>query len=82
MIRKLTNFNLQFNFSILNGLKIRDDVLYLKIAINRVTTILYNCFFSETRTCPADCCARLLLWPVLLPAAWQPAAAARLAPSC
>ena len=31
MIRKLTNFSLQFNFSILNGLKIRDDVLILSL---------------------------------------------------
>ena len=30
-IRKLTNFSLQFNFSILNDLKIRDDVLFLSL---------------------------------------------------
>ena len=31
MIIKFTNFSLQFNFSILNGLKIRDDVLILSL---------------------------------------------------
>ena len=29
MLRKLTNFSLQFNFLILNALKIRDDALIL-----------------------------------------------------
>ena len=31
MIRKLANFNLQFNISILNGLKIKYDVLILSL---------------------------------------------------
>ena len=45
MVRNLTNFTLQVNFSMLNALKIRDDVLILSLQEDRRSVIALLPFF-------------------------------------